>query len=655
METKQRSQYDTIDEKDSFRRKLARFLDSHHVLIIICVLVVLDAAMVIGQLMIDLYIIRERFAKGEQSLHKLVGILQQDYPSLRDFHGEITLDDVIDKLENRRNFYSRAENASLFQRGVDDIAERADINDRHRRALDEYDDIPNVPNKKTIHQGAAADGYNATGIKEQDRVYDTGGPSEAAVGEASVDRVNGSDTGDETSLPPQSVILEKDTRGRYERRSLRNDTGAIEKDSTGHHRNDKREIAAAAANRDLSRDSLAAPSTSDSHPPTIPYGMAPARNRSSCSCSNSTMALILDPNATRDSDICDCDFTHTKKHDDTVHLLEEMAHAFHLASIAILCLMTLEKLLIIFGLGMAIIHKKMEIFDTFVVVSSFLLDLVLLEGVWATTEKDAALFLVILLPWRVIRIVNCFVMTMKQRHHIRMQLQKHARRKAQKKVKLYKKHIERLRRQIKSLKGLCRKHGAEEREINACAFVFTESRRRKSSLPVNAMSTMASLALIGVIGNDPHITNKDEPDPEDLAVLDEKDEDEYDEAEEDAMQLKQVTMNGKCHDETGIHRKISTISGTDSIEISCGSGSAESGSPLQDRSRLDSQADSVIDLTGLISDDSDAPPDVDIDDSEQEQETQHEEKILKSRRFSTTDFLHVTRKSIKRAKKQGKK
>jgi hypothetical protein len=47
-----------------------------------------------------------------------------------------------------------------------------------------------------------------------------------------------------------------------------------------------------------------------------------------------------------------------------------------------------------------------QVFDAFIVISSFALDFVFLDSRWYETGKDAATILVLLLPWRVVRIVN---------------------------------------------------------------------------------------------------------------------------------------------------------------------------------------------------------------------------------------------------------
>ncbi|XP_064634943.1 uncharacterized protein LOC135492405 isoform X2 [Lineus longissimus] len=631
------------------RRRILRFLNSHHVLIIICVLVVLDAAMVIGQLMIDLYIIREKFAKAEDSLFHLVGILRKDYPSIDSFQVN-TIEDLLHAIEHGQQQHIRlthdkqiareapvnenhapsSENLlseSGLPRQMWNYKRKRDTSHRNRRKRkrgesrirETFDDVTGAPIFSTSGEGRSQSSRNTLPTGSDSATPRINARVTTPIGATSNHRT--------TSLPHTAAVISHETNP--PRGGAVNEDGGNSRDNGGHG---------------VRLTGYTVPNVSmysDNEPNQTDYSDSKLGNKTTCDC-------VFDGNST---DKCVCDH-----HD---HLMMEIAHSFHLASLCILTLMTLEKFMKGLCVGEVFLKKKMEIFDSFVVVSSLILDIVFLQGIWSTAEKDAALFLVCLLPWRVIRIVNCFVMTMKQRHYIRMQLQKHARRKAQKKVKLFKKHLERLKRQIKSLKGLCRKHGAEEREINACAFVFTESRRRKSSLPVNAMSTMASLALIGVIGNDPHMPRQ-EADIEDvdLDTLDERDEDELDELAEVENELMpgieeepaytnhnnhSVHMNGNCHRD----RKVSTVSGTDSIEISCGSVSFDdSGSPTLERRNSN---DSIVDIDlGAISDESYA------ETGESDGDNRKDDKILKSRRFSTTDFLYSSKKSFKKRNKKGK-
>lgn len=76
---------------------------------------------------------------------------------------------------------------------------------------------------------------------------------------------------------------------------------------------------------------------------------------------------------------------------------------FHYSSFAILTLFMIEVFLKLFVFRLEFFHHKFEILDTFVVVVSFILDLVLL---FQKHEFEALGLLILLRLWRVARIIN---------------------------------------------------------------------------------------------------------------------------------------------------------------------------------------------------------------------------------------------------------
>ncbi|KAK6972497.1 voltage-gated hydrogen channel 1, partial [Biomphalaria glabrata] len=138
-----------------------------------------------------------------------------------------------------------------------------------------------------------------------------------------------------------------------------------------------------------------------------------------------------------------------------------------------------------------------RVFDAFIVVSSFALDFVFLDSRWYETGKDATTILVLLLPWRVVRIVNSFLMTMKHKHHIQMMNMKRARKKAELKAAKLQTLLSEVRKDVQLLVALCRSNEIEEKDITAC--LYGKGRR---SVTLSAMSTCTSLMLISTLGKD---------------------------------------------------------------------------------------------------------------------------------------------------------
>ena len=75
----------------------------------------------------------------------------------------------------------------------------------------------------------------------------------------------------------------------------------------------------------------------------------------------------------------------------------------HYMSLTILSIFMVELFFKLIALGKEFFHHKLEIFDAFVIVSSFILDIISL----VYEEAFAALELLVLLRlWRIVRVVN---------------------------------------------------------------------------------------------------------------------------------------------------------------------------------------------------------------------------------------------------------
>ncbi|KAL8623989.1 hypothetical protein ACOMHN_040615 [Nucella lapillus] len=189
----------------------------------------------------------------------------------------------------------------------------------------------------------------------------------------------------------------------------------------------------------------------------------------------------------------------TAEHD----LLHDLTHSFHLGSMILLSMLLLESLLKVFAMGKKILNNKLEVFDAFVVSVSWALDVAFWEGIWAHPGTEAATILIFILPWRVVRIVNSFVLVIQEKDHVQLKIVKQRLRLSVKKSKESVRKASCYRTEVKQLQGLCRKYGATENEINACGPAGRMGRRRSSLMP--AMERAASLTLISALGSHPSL------------------------------------------------------------------------------------------------------------------------------------------------------
>lgn len=174
------------------------------------------------------------------------------------------------------------------------------------------------------------------------------------------------------------------------------------------------------------------------------------------------------------------------------YMLHELTHAFHLGSMVILTFLVLVTYFKIFIMGKKFLHHKIELFDAFVITVSWALDLAFWEGLWAHPEDEAANIMMYILPWRVIRIVNSFVLVIQGRDLLQLKIVKQQYRGSVKRASDLKMKVELYRVEVKNLQSLCRRKGATDKEVQACASNVGR-RRRSSLLPV--LSRLASLGL----------------------------------------------------------------------------------------------------------------------------------------------------------------
>ncbi|XP_060075043.1 uncharacterized protein LOC132554750 [Ylistrum balloti] len=186
-------------------------------------------------------------------------------------------------------------------------------------------------------------------------------------------------------------------------------------------------------------------------------------------------------------------------HDHGHSVTHEVTHYFHIGSMAILSILLLEVFLKIIGMGRHFLQHRLEVFDAFVVTVSWCLDVAFWEGIWAHPGTEAATILIIILPWRIIRIVNSFVLVIKEKDLVELKVVKQQYRSAVKVARALKRKRDMYRVESRQLQGLCRKHQIDEAEIISCAPIVKQRRRSSSLFPV--LSSFASLAMIGAVGN----------------------------------------------------------------------------------------------------------------------------------------------------------
>ncbi|KAL8584054.1 hypothetical protein ACOMHN_022394 [Nucella lapillus] len=180
------------------------------------------------------------------------------------------------------------------------------------------------------------------------------------------------------------------------------------------------------------------------------------------------------------------------KDGETGKLLYNLTHYFHLGSMVILSALLLECLMKVLASGRKILHHKLELFDIFVVAVSWSLDVAFWRGIWAHPETEAATILIIMLPWRIIRIVNSFVLVIQEKDQVMLKIVKQRLRLSVKKGREAVKKASSYKTEANQLQSLSRKYGAADTELISCIPEDRQARRRRSNpkpfLPYNGSS-----------------------------------------------------------------------------------------------------------------------------------------------------------------------
>ncbi|KAL4223640.1 Voltage-gated hydrogen channel 1 [Mactra antiquata] len=134
-------------------------------------------------------------------------------------------------------------------------------------------------------------------------------------------------------------------------------------------------------------------------------------------------------------------------------------HVLHYASISILGLFLIETIARVAIFRLEFFKHKLECFDAVVVIVSFVLDVIFRdkEGI----ESGVGL-LILLRLWRVTRILNGIVLSVKIQAEKRVQREKRLRNACEQELMKYREYCAAQESEIESLRGLLRKHGISD-------------------------------------------------------------------------------------------------------------------------------------------------------------------------------------------------
>ncbi|WAR03872.1 HVCN1-like protein [Mya arenaria] len=113
---------------------------------------------------------------------------------------------------------------------------------------------------------------------------------------------------------------------------------------------------------------------------------------------------------------------HTVKDVEDESVLKLVGFIFHKISLSISVILVLWVLMKIVCFGSHLLHRRLEVFDTFVILTSFVVDMIFVKGLSMYTLKQFVYILAFMLPWRVIRVTNSLVVAVKDHEHFRLKM-----------------------------------------------------------------------------------------------------------------------------------------------------------------------------------------------------------------------------------------
>lgn len=174
------------------------------------------------------------------------------------------------------------------------------------------------------------------------------------------------------------------------------------------------------------------------------------------------------------------DLRHSAEHDHPIEV--DLAHYFHYCSISILAILVVENMVKLFSSGKEYFENKLEVFDGFVVVASFIVDLVFIKGLSAYKVQKFVVILAFLVPWRVVRVVNSLVVAVIDHEHFRMKLMYKQKKQIASDLKTAKNNFKDLQICFEAMRKLAVSSGVSAKEIEAINALHPDAKSKKKGL-----------------------------------------------------------------------------------------------------------------------------------------------------------------------------
>ncbi|KAG5450084.1 hypothetical protein CSKR_102246 [Clonorchis sinensis] len=184
-------------------------------------------------------------------------------------------------------------------------------------------------------------------------------------------------------------------------------------------------------------------------------------------------------------------FTHGTNVDNSAQMMHEASEVLHYLSIAITGLFLICVIIKIICLKRKFLRDTNEYFDAGIIMASFASDVL-----YVRYASETAAAMVVFLLWRIIRIINALMMHKQQQYELRIAMQKRARRLLGRKMEIIRTEKEMQDKHIGALEDLLRELGASAEVIRRCKPRYKKCTKEQTN---NALKSIAALTT-GVMG-----------------------------------------------------------------------------------------------------------------------------------------------------------
>ncbi|TGZ66951.1 hypothetical protein CRM22_005057 [Opisthorchis felineus] len=184
-------------------------------------------------------------------------------------------------------------------------------------------------------------------------------------------------------------------------------------------------------------------------------------------------------------------FTHGTSVDNSAQMMHEASEVLHYLSIAITGLFLICVIIKIICLKRKFLRDTNEYFDAGIIMASFASDVL-----YVRYASETAAAMVVFLLWRIIRIINALMMHKQQQYELRIAMQKRARRLLGRKMEIIRTEKEMQDKHIGALEDLLRELGASTEVIRRCKPRYKKCTKEQTN---NALKSIAALTT-GVMG-----------------------------------------------------------------------------------------------------------------------------------------------------------